>query len=108
METVFQVLAQPRRVEILRLIKDEELTAGEIADRFDVTRPAISQHLRVLLEGGLISGRREGTKRLYRLRREGLEELGHFLQEFWSDRLAELKRQAESAHRDGRKRRRRR
>ena len=105
---MFQVLAQPRRVEILRLVKDDELAAGEIAQRFDVTRPAISQHLRVLLDAGLISVRREGTKRLYRLRPDGLEQLGDFLRAFWSGRLAKLKREAERAHRHARKRRRQR
>ena len=106
METIFQVLAEPRRTEILRLVIDKEMAAGEIAERFDVTRPAISQHLRVLVVAGLIVERREGTKRLYRLRPEGLEELGDFLKEFWSDRLADLKAQVGREHKSAHKRKR--
>src|SRR6478736_5019065 len=80
MQTAIQALAEPRRREILQLIRDRELTAGEIASGFDVTRPAISQHLGVLKEAGLVSERREGTKRFYRARPEGLRELKEFLE----------------------------
>src|ERR671938_1977248 len=95
MQTALQALAEPRRREILELIRDRELTAGEIASGFDVTRPAISQHLGVLKEAGLVSERREGTKRFYRARPEGLKELKEFLEGFWSFHLDELKREAE-------------
>ena len=63
------------------------LSAGEIAAHFDVTRPAVSQHLTVLKEAGLVDERRDGTRRLYRARPEGLDELQAFLEEFWGDRL---------------------
>jgi DNA-binding transcriptional ArsR family regulator len=99
MQTAIQALAEPRRREILRLIRDYELSAGEIASGFDVTRPAISQHLGVLKEAGLVSERREGTKRFYRARPEGLEELKEFLEGFWSFHLDELKREAEAEER---------
>jgi len=82
METIFQVLAEPRRVDILRLIREDELAASEIARHFEVTRPAISQHLRILMNAGLVAQRREGTRRLYKLRPEGLRELQQFMREF--------------------------
>ncbi len=71
MEAALRAIAEPRRREILRLVWSAELPAGEIARRFDVTRPAISQHLSVLKEAGLVTERRDGTRRLYRARPEG-------------------------------------
>ncbi len=102
MQTVVQAISEPRRREILRLINDRELSAGEIAARFDVTRPAISQHLTVLKNAGLVSERREGTRRLYRARPEGLAELRSFLDGFWENRLERLKREAEEEQKGGR------
>jgi DNA-binding transcriptional ArsR family regulator len=99
MQTAIQALAEPRRREILQLIRDRELSAGEIASGFDVSRPAISQHLGVLKEAGLVSERREGTKRFYRARPEGLRELREFLEGFWAFSLRQLKREAESEER---------
>ena len=99
MQATIQALAERRRREILELIRDRELSAGEIAVGFDVTRPAISQHLGVLKEAGLVSERREGTKRFYRARPEGLKELREFLEGFWSFSLAQLKREAEAEER---------
>jgi len=90
-----KAIAAPRRRAILTLVRDDELTAGEIASHFDVTRPAISQHLNVLKEAGLVNERRNGTRRLYRARPEGLAELKDFLEEFWDVRLQALKREAE-------------
>ena len=81
-ETI-RALAEPRRREILALVWDEELPAGEIATQFDVTRPAISQHLQVLRDAGLLVERRVGTRRLYRARPEGLDELRRYLEGFW-------------------------
>jgi DNA-binding transcriptional ArsR family regulator len=94
-ETALRAIAEPRRRRILRLVWDDELSAGEIASHFDVTRPAVSQHLNVLKEAGLVSERRNGTRRLYRARPQGLAELKAFLDEFWGDRLDVLKREAE-------------
>jgi DNA-binding transcriptional ArsR family regulator len=94
-EAALKAIAAPRRRQILTLVRDGELSAGEIAARFDVTRPAVSQHLTVLKEAGLVSERRNGTKRLYRARPEGLAQLKAFLEEFWGDRLEALKREAE-------------
>jgi len=90
-----RALAEPHRREILQLVSDRELPAREIASRFEVTGPAVSQHLRVLKEAGLLTERREGTRRLYRARPEGLMELRAYLESFWDDRLAALKREAE-------------
>ncbi len=85
METALKAIAEPRRQAILRLVRDEELSAGEIASHFDVTRPAVSQHLTVLKEAGLVDERRNGTRRLYRARPEGLADLKAFLDEFWDE-----------------------
>ena len=95
MDRVARAIAEPRRREILSLVRDDELSAGEIASRFDVSRPAVSQHLAVLREAGLLSERREGTRRLYRARPEALAGLRDFLNKFWTDRLERLKLAAE-------------
>jgi DNA-binding transcriptional ArsR family regulator len=99
LDRVLHAIAQPHRREILHLLQDAELPSGEIAARFDVSRPAISQHLGVLADAGLITVRREGTRRLYRTRPEGLIELRQFLEGFWKDRLLLLKDQAEREER---------
>ena len=99
MEAALKAIAEPRRRQILELVRDGELPAGEIAARFDVSRPAISQHLSVLKEAGLVSERRNGTQRLYRARPEGLAELKAFLEGFWDERLEALKREAERKER---------
>src|SRR5262245_543334 len=98
-DLVLQAIVEPRRRDILRLIQGAELSSGEIAARFDVTRPAISQHLQVLAAAGLVSMRRDGTRRLYQARPEGLGELRRFLEEFWDDRLERLKQAAEAEER---------
>ncbi len=95
-----QALAQPTRREILQLVRGGELTAGEIARHFQVTRPAISQHLRVLREADLISERRQGTRRYYRARPEGFADLRKFLEVFWDYRLQLLKEAAEQEEED--------
>ena len=99
MEAALKAIAAPHRRTILRLVAESELSAGEIAANFDLTRPAISQHLSVLKEAGLVSERRNGTRRLYRARPEGLADLRAFLEEFWDVRLEALKREAEREER---------
>ena len=99
MESALKAIAAPNRRAILALVRDAELSAGEIASHFDVTRPAVSQHLNVLKEAGLVSERRNGTRRLYRARPEGLSELRDFLEGFWDTRLEALKREAEKEER---------
>ncbi|MGW1881403.1 ArsR/SmtB family transcription factor [Streptomyces sp. NPDC001970] len=92
-----QVIAEPRRREILRLVWDDELPAGDIAARFDVTFGAVSQHLKVLRDAGLVTLRKDGTKRFYRADREALGPLAEYLQAMWSSKLDTLARLAEEA-----------
>jgi DNA-binding transcriptional ArsR family regulator len=92
---VLRALSEPRRVAILRLIRSRELRSGQIADNFNTTRSAISQHLRVLMNAGLLSERRRGTSRLYRLRARGFARVRALLDTFWEDGLARLKMEAE-------------
>jgi DNA-binding transcriptional ArsR family regulator len=99
MEAALRAIAGPRRRHILTLVRDAELSAGEIAAQFDVTRPAVSQDLTLLKEAGLVTERRNGTRRLYRVRPEGLAPLKSFLDEFWDDRLEALKRESEREER---------
>ena len=93
--TVLKAIAEPRRQEILRLIWQRERAAGEVAAHFDISRPAISKHLRILKEAGLLEERRVGTQRRYRARPEGLADARRFLESFWDEGLAAIKRSAE-------------
>jgi DNA-binding transcriptional ArsR family regulator len=95
MENALRALSDPGRRRILALVRDEEHSAGEIAAEFTVSWPAVSQHLRVLKEAGLVTERREGTRRLYRARPEGLDDVRAFLDEFWDNKLERLKREVE-------------
>ena len=99
MEAALKAIVEPRRRQILRLVREGEMTAGEIASHFEVTRPAVSQHLSVLKDAGLLAERREGTKRIYRFRPEGVRELRDFIEEMWTERLDVLKREAEREER---------
>jgi len=101
MEAALRAIAEPRRRRILQLVWEQELSAGEIASQFEVTRPAISQHLAVLKEAGLVDERRNGTRRLYRARPQGLVELKVYLDGFWGERLGALQRDAEREERKG-------
>jgi DNA-binding transcriptional ArsR family regulator len=95
-EEALKAIAEPRRRAILRLVADDELAAGEIAAAFDVTRTAISQHLTVLKNAGLLTERREGTRRLYRARPEGLDGLREFLDDMWAASLDAARQMAEA------------
>jgi DNA-binding transcriptional ArsR family regulator len=93
-----KALAEPRRRAILRLVWSQELPATDIADRFpDVTRPAISQHLRVLKDANLVTERRDGTRRLYRANADTMAELRAFLDDYWTSGLERLRDVAEVA-----------
>jgi DNA-binding transcriptional ArsR family regulator len=96
---VFEAVAQPTRREIMRLLADGERSAGEVASRFDVTQPAISQHLKVLLQAGLVNQRSVGTRRMYSVRPEGLADLHEFLAQIVPVGLQRLKRAAEDEQR---------
>ena len=94
-ETI-QAMAEPTRLAILQMVRCREMPAGEIALKFKgITRPAVSQHLRVLKDAGLVAERREGTRRLYRLRPEGFGPLKNLLEDFWDSKLERLKAAAE-------------
>jgi DNA-binding transcriptional ArsR family regulator len=95
MHEVFKALAEPQRIAILRLVHERELPAGEIASYFKTTRQAISQHLRLLSNAGLLELRRDGTKRLYRVNTTAFGNLRNFLDVFWNESLSSLKRRVE-------------
>src|SRR5262245_11890475 len=96
MDDALRAVADPTRRAILRLVRDDELAAGDIANHFpSMSRPAVSQHLRVLTDSGLVEVRPDGNRRMYRWRREGLRDAAEFLDEMWSHSLARLKVAAE-------------
>lgn len=101
MDVALKALADPHRRRILELVADGELTAGRIAEHFALTRPAVSQHLAVLVEAGLLELRREGTRRLYRTRRAGFAGAALLIEGFWDDRLGRLVRAAGADDRAG-------
>ncbi|HEY7487159.1 MAG TPA: metalloregulator ArsR/SmtB family transcription factor [Streptosporangiaceae bacterium] len=96
-----QVIASPRRLKILELAWDRELSAGEIARNFDVTWSAISQHITVLKSAGFLVERREGTSRLYRTDKEGLGPLRDVVEAQWRAGLMQVKSLAEQEHARG-------
>ena len=105
MDAALKALAEPRRREILRLVWMRELPATDIADHFaEVTRSAISQHLAVLKTAGLLTERRDGTRRWYQADRNEMKKLRKFLDEFWTSGLERLRDVAEAAQRDKEKR----
>jgi DNA-binding transcriptional ArsR family regulator len=95
-DEALRAIAEPRRRAILRLVASDELAAGEIAAAFDITRTAVSQHLSVLKKAGLLSERREGTRRLYRAQAEGLDGLRQFLDGMWAGSLDTARRITEA------------
>ena len=95
-DEALRALAEPRRRAILRLVARDELAAGEIAAAFEVTRTAVSQHLTVLKNAGLLTERRDGTRRLYRARPEGLAGLRQFLDDMWGESLEVARRLVEA------------
>jgi DNA-binding transcriptional ArsR family regulator len=99
-----RAVAEPRRREILRLVWDTEMSAGEIAEQFDVTFGAVSQHLKVLRDSGLVALRREGKRRFYRADRESMGPLADYLQSMWATRLDTLAELAEATEAEERSR----
>jgi DNA-binding transcriptional ArsR family regulator len=97
---VFQAIGEPTRFRILRMLTKREMSASQIAGKFSSTRPAISQHLRVLRKAGLLSERRVGTFRYYRVRNEAFDELRKFIDSYWEFGLARLKESAENIESD--------
>ena len=90
MADLFAILQSPRRREILRLVWERERSAGDIAARFDVSWPAISQNIAVLRKAGLVTERREAIRRFYRADRQALGSLKTALEEMWTDDLGRL------------------
>jgi DNA-binding transcriptional ArsR family regulator len=95
-DEALKAIAEPHRRAILRLVADDELAAGEIAAAFDVSRTAVSQHLTVLKNAGLLTERRDGARRLYRARSEGLDGLRQFLTDMWASSLDTARRLVEA------------
>ena len=95
-EAALRALAEPRRQAMLRLVRDEPRSAGEIGRHFDITQQAVSQHLQVLAEAGLVDVRREGKRRLYVVNPAGLETLDAFLADLWPAGLRRLKEAVEA------------
>jgi DNA-binding transcriptional ArsR family regulator len=96
MDAALRAIADPIRRSILSLVWREERTAGEIAARFEVSQPAISQHLKVLRETGLVGVRQAGTRRYYRADRAAMAALKALFEAFWDERLAALRAELEA------------
>ncbi len=89
-------LGDPTRRQVFELLREGPRSVGELASRVPVSRPAVSQHLRVLEDAGLVSHRREGTRHLYELDGSGVQELRAWVDDFWSDALVRFKAAAEN------------
>jgi DNA-binding transcriptional ArsR family regulator len=94
-----RALSNETRFEILKLVRDREMDAGTVARRFKMSRPAVSQHLSVLREAGLLDERRAGSKRFYVVRPAAFDDLIEFLEGYWGSRLQRLKKTAEAIER---------
>lgn len=88
-------LGDPTRRAIFELLTREERAVGQLAERFPISRPAVSQHLRVLSDAGLLTVRREGTRRLYAADPSGIAKLAAVVERFWRDALVGFKSAAE-------------
>jgi DNA-binding transcriptional ArsR family regulator len=99
MQAAIDALAHPRRRAILRLVLDRELPVGELAERAGLSQPAASQHLKVLRDAGLVQGRVDGRRRLYRVDLQGLQRLRQELDAYWGPALAALKDAVEAGGR---------
>ena len=97
-----QALSNETRFKIVDLVREREMAAGTIARHFKLTRPAVSQHIAILREAGLLDERRVGAQRFYVVRNEGFDELVKYIEGFWRPRLRRLKQVAEAAERSKR------
>lgn len=95
-QAVFAALVEPRRRDILQLVRDRPRSAGEIGSHFEITQQAVSQHLQVLTRAGLVEVRRDGARRIYTINPDGLETLDQFLADLWPAGLERLKQAVES------------
>ena len=97
-DRIFLALANPVRRQLLEILTRQQLSAGELSDRFELSRPTVAEHLKVLRDAGLVTDEPQGRRRIYRLTAEPLAELGEWLhpfEKFWRARLAELAEVAE-------------
>lgn len=99
-EAAIKALAEPNRVEILRITRDRPLSVGDIAAHFEISLQAVSQHLQVLKEAGLVSEQRDGARRMYAVEPDGLEAVRQFVEDLWPARISRLKRLAETKARN--------
>ena len=97
-----QALSNETRFKIVDLVREREMAAGTIARRFKLTRPAVSQHIAILREAGLLDERRVGAQRHYVVRSEAFDELAAYIEGFWRPRLRRLKQAAEAVERSKR------
>ena len=98
---IFRAIADPTRREILALLSEGAMTVGDVADRFDMTRPAVAKHLKVLSDGGLISVEARGRERFNRLNAAPLRQVADWVSRFdafWDDKLNKLKEEVEKEH----------
>jgi DNA-binding transcriptional ArsR family regulator len=100
-EEVMAALADPTRRAVFERLRGGPRSVGDVASGLPVSRPAVSQHLRVLKEAGLVTERRAGTRRLYSVNGDGLAELRDYLESYWQDALAAYKRAVESDDQGG-------
>ncbi len=87
----FDAMGDPHRRRILELLRDHDRSVQELADALPISRPAVSRHLRLLKNAGLVIDRAEGTRRLYRLHDEGIEAVRAYLEQVWGDAAARYK-----------------
>ena len=97
------VLADPTRRQVFERLRDGPRPVNALAAGMPVSRPAVSQHLKVLKDAGLVTERSEGVRRIYSVRREGLAELREWLDSFWGDALDAFKLEAEKSYKRGKK-----
>lgn len=103
MGSPWKALADDSRRQVLMLLKNKERTPSEIATHFDFTLPALSTHLKVLRDAGLVNERRKGQNRYYSVNRDGMSEMMRFFDQFWDDRLKSLKEYIENKNRKKRR-----
>jgi DNA-binding transcriptional ArsR family regulator len=95
-EAVLRALAEPNRQAILKLVRDKPHSVGEIGEHFDISQQAVSQHLQILTDAGLLNVEQQGKRRLYVVNPDGIEVLEKFLAELWPAGLRRLKKAVES------------
>jgi DNA-binding transcriptional ArsR family regulator len=101
--TALAVLADPTRRQVFERLRDGPRPVKALAAGLPVSRPAVSQHLKVLKDAGLVEERSEGVRRIYSVRREGLAELRAWLDSFWTDALDAFKLEAENSYKRGKR-----